>query len=77
MTPLHHIGEAVRQLFLQVPLGFARVLFILLLAGLLVWVLTLPKTHTISAKDNPRPSEDLKFWAALSLLIQILIYAVL
>jgi hypothetical protein len=77
MTPLHQFGESVRQLLLQVPLGVARALFLLLIAGLLCWVLTLPRAQTTPAKAEARLSENLKLWAALSLIVQLLIYAVL
>lgn len=76
MTPLHEFGEALRQLLLQVPLGAARALFILLLLALLIWVLTLPSAQT-KPPGRARVSENLKLWAALSLLLQLLIYSVL
>ena len=77
MSPLHQFGEWIRELLMAVPLGAARALFILLMAGLLVWVLTLPKGQTTPPNRQPRWTENLKVWAALSLLIQILIYSLL
>jgi hypothetical protein len=77
MSPLHQFGEAVRQLLLQVPLGVARALFVFLLIALLVWVLTLPRAQTTPPNRKPRLGENLKLWASLALLIQILIYAFL
>ena len=77
MTPLHEFGEALRQLLLQVPLGAARALFILLPLALLIWVLTLPSAQTKPPGGRARVSENLKLWAALSLLLQLLIYSVL
>ena len=77
MTPLHQFGEALRQLLLQVPLGVARALFLLLLGGLLCWVLTLPRAQTSPSDDPPRLAENLKIWAALSLIVQIAIYSLL
>lgn len=80
MSPLHQIGEAIRELLLQIPLGAARGLFLLFLAGLLVWVLTLPRAQTIPPGTEARKvrlSERLKFWAAVSLVVQLLIYALL
>ena len=75
MTPLHQFGEALRQLLLQVPLGAARALFLFLLIGLLIWVLTLPRDQTSSpATERPRLTENLKIWAALSLVIQLCVY---
>lgn len=77
MSPLHQIGEAIRELLLRVPLGAARGIFLLFLAGLLIWVLTLPRSQTTppgSGKGAVRLSENLKLWAGLSLVLQFLIY---
>ena len=80
MSPLHQIGEGIRNLLLSIPLGAARAIFLLFLAGLLVWVLTLPKAQTRppeSERAKVRLSENLKFWAAVSLVLQLVIYAVM
>lgn len=80
MSPLHQIGEAIRNLLLGIPLGAARALFLLFLAGLLVWVLTLPRAQTTppaAQGGKVRLSENLKLWAALSLALQLLIYSLL
>ena len=79
MTPLHQIGEAIRQALLQIPLGAARALFLLFLAALLAWVLFLPRHQTVrpNAQGNVPLSENLKLWAALSLVLQLIIYSVL
>ena len=77
MSPLHQIGESIRELLLKIPLSAARGLFLLFLAGLLVWVLTLPRSETTPTESKPgevRLSERLKFWAAVSLVLQLLIY---
>jgi hypothetical protein len=78
---LHHFGQAIRDLFALIPLAAVRVLFVATLIGVLAWVLTLPRQATCPA-DRPadRPaawSENLKIWAALALLIQIAIYALI
>ena len=77
MTPLHAIGDWIRHILLLIPIGTARGLFVLMLLGLLVWVLCLPKHVTRRAESVPEPtalSEDLKVWAGLALGIQIVIY---
>lgn len=76
MTPLHSIGEAIRQALMTVPLGAARALFLLFLAALLVWVLLLPKEQTSRTSTSPT-SENLKWWALLALSIQFVVYALL
>ena len=76
MTPLHHFGDFLRELLLRVPLGAARGLFVATLVLLLVWVLRLPPGETADrTADGTR--HNLKPWAALALIVQIVIYALL
>ena len=74
MSPLHYIGEAIRQWLLQVPLGAARGLYLAVLAGLLLWVLLLPRRQRTRGAPSSDLSGNLKVWATFALLIQILIY---
>lgn len=77
MSPLHVMGEWLRQRLLEVPLGAARALFLLVPIALLIWVLTLPRAEVARVGTAPKPGENLRLWAALALLIQIAIYALL
>lgn len=77
MTPLHTIGDFVRELMLQIPLSAARVLFIALLTSLLIWVLTLPREATTPPDGTGHWSENLKIGAGIALLVQIAIYCLL
>jgi hypothetical protein len=77
MTPLHHIGQTVREALLLVPLPMVRVLFIALLVAVLVWVLRLPRSITTPPGGARRWDENLKLGAAAALLVQILIYTFL
>lgn len=77
MTPLHHIGEFLRQLFLQVPLGAVRALFVGVFVALLLWALTLPREQTAPPGASPKPGANLKLWAALAIGIQAVIYALM
>jgi hypothetical protein len=74
MTPLHHVGVWVRELLAGIPLPMVQVLFVGALVVLLVWVLRLPAERTTSAAAAGR-RRDLRPWAALALVIQILIYS--
>lgn len=76
MTPLHAIGDSVRGVLLTIPLGEARMLFLAIPLLLLGWVLALPAKETMPAGDDARPWDNLKIWASLALIIQIIIYAV-
>ena len=46
MTPLHHIGDAIRDAAASLPLGLVRILFLALPVFVLVWVLRLPAEQT-------------------------------
>ncbi len=77
MTPLHSIGEGVREVLLSVPLWGARALFIALPTVVLLWVLRLPREETAQIGPNGVAGANLKWGAAATLLIQIAIYALL
>jgi hypothetical protein len=75
MTPLHAIGNFLRDLLLKVPLEAVRVVFVLLLFALWIWVLRLPRAETTPPGRESRWDENLKLWASVALVIQILIYS--
>jgi hypothetical protein len=75
MTPLHHVGDAVRDALASLPLGLVRVLFLALPVLVLVWVLRLPAEQ--ANLPGGRWDTNLKVGAAIALLIQIGIYLVL
>lgn len=77
MTPLHHLGEFLRDLLALVPLPVVRGLFVALPFVILIWVLRLPPAETTRPGGVGRKVEDLRLWAALALLIQILIYTLI
>lgn len=77
MTPLHQLGEMLRQVLLSVPLWAVRVLFVATLAGLLVWVIRLPRSMTTPPSGAKRWDENLKTGAIIALLIQMMIYVLL
>ena len=75
MTPLHQFGELLRQSLGQIPLGAVRILFLAILAGLLWWVLSLPKAQVQPTnRKSIGVADNLKLWAAVALIIQLLIY---
>lgn len=78
-TPLHAIGEFFRELTLQVPLPAVRAVFIAVPCLLLVWVLLLPRKETTPECSTGRfpLGENLKYGAAVALILQIVIYALL
>lgn len=70
MTPLHTIGQSVRDALQAVPLGVVRGCILVALAALLVWVLRLPRSET-----KPDDSAvDLRWGAAAAVVIQLVIY---
>jgi hypothetical protein len=77
MTPLHWLGQEVQQLAVSVPLPVVRAMFIAVPMVLLVWVLRLPREQTAAADGTGRLDENLKLWASLALIVQIIIYSML
>jgi len=77
MTPLHLIGDFVREWFARIPPGAVRVLFVAVPVLLLMWVLRLPDREVLPPEGKGRWDENLRLWAGVALLIQILIYAVI
>ncbi len=81
-TPLHFIGDALRHALLVIPLPVVRVLFLALLAGVLVWVLTLPRSETTEPggdgqNGDGRGGANLKVGATIALVLQLAIYSLL
>ena len=78
MTPLHHIGDFFRQLVLAVPLPLARAIFVLVLVVLLIWIIRLP-SERVRPPENEQGgwASNLKLWAALAIVLQILIYLII
>jgi len=75
MTLFHWIGDTLRQQLELIPLSTARWLMIGLFLSLMFWIVQLPTDQT-NPKDRPvRWSNDLKIWAWLALIFQILIYS--
>jgi hypothetical protein len=77
MTPLHTFGDLVRDLFAGIPLPAVRVLFVAVPAVLLLWVMRLPDREALPPESKGRWDENLRLWAGVALLIQVLIYALL
>lgn len=76
MTFLHWIGNALRNLLEQIPLSAARWLFIGVFLLLIFWIIQLPSTATTPGTRQAKWYEDLKVWAWISLMCQVVIYAV-
>lgn len=77
MTIFHTIGDFFREALMSIPLGVVRVAFLVLLLGLWIWVLRLPRSETVPPNRKSRWDENLKVWASVALIIQILIYSFL
>ncbi|MBX3438934.1 MAG: hypothetical protein KF861_15695 [Planctomycetaceae bacterium] len=76
-TPLHALGEALRDALLAVPMPVVRGLFLALFAGLLIWVWTLPRAVTTDPDAAGHGGANLKIGATIALVLQLLIYAFL
>lgn len=77
MTIFHDIGNFFRSRLMEIPLELVRAVFLLMLLALLIWVLRLPRSETTPPNRKSRWDENLKLWASVALVIQILIYSFL
>ncbi|GIW81743.1 MAG: hypothetical protein KatS3mg105_3550 [Gemmatales bacterium] len=75
-TPLHVLGEWIRQLLSQIPLPVVRAVFVAVPIAVLIWVWRLPAEAALPPQPTGRLDENLKVWASLALLIQIAIYLI-
>ncbi len=74
MTPLHWIGDNLRELLLGIPLPAVRAAFVALPLALLIWVLFLPAQQTRPPSGRHAISGNLKLWSVVALAIQVAIY---
>ncbi len=70
MTPLHHVGNAVRDALASLPLGLVRGLFLALPVIVLVWVLRLPAEQTNLPGAERCWDTNLKLGAVVALVVQ-------
>lgn len=76
MTFLHWIGESIREQLLRVPLWAARWMFIGLLLVLMGWIVQLPAAQVTPPGRRSEWYEDLRIWAWLALMFQVVVYSV-
>lgn len=76
MTPLHQVGQAIREALQAVPLWGVRLLFLVTLLTVLIWVLRLPQSEVTPPGGAKRWDENLKYGAAFALLIQLIVYSI-
>ena len=74
MTFLHWIGDTLRELLDQVPLTVARWLMIGVFLVLMFWVVQLPSSAATPIGRQAKWYEDLRIWAWLALMTQVVIY---
>jgi hypothetical protein len=76
MTFLHWIGETLTSQFDQVPLSTARWILIAVLLLLVFWVVQLPSNQATPDDRQSKWYEDLRLWAWIALMMQIVIYSI-
>ena len=76
MTILHWFGNTLREQQLLVPLPAARWLFIGLILVLMAWIVQLPSSQSTPPDRRSAWYEDLKIWAWLALMFQVVVYSV-
>ena len=76
MTFLHWIGETLRLQLERVPLSVARWLLIGVFLVLMFWVVQLRSSEATPSDRQSKWYEDLRIWAWLALMMQVIIYSV-
>ena len=76
MTPLHHVGEFLRALLLEIPMPVVRGLFLAVPLALIVWVLRLPRSQVTAPAEKGGRGGNLRTWAILALALQVLDYSI-
>jgi hypothetical protein len=75
MSLLHWIGDTLRAQLMLVPLSVARWLFIGVMLVLMAWIVQLPASETTPPDRQSKWYEDLKIWAWIALMFQVLFYS--
>jgi hypothetical protein len=75
-TILHTVGDQLRELFAAIPLPVVRWVFLAVPVLLLVWVLLWPRRAVTPPEGTGRWDENLRLWAAVALIMQIVIYSI-
>ena len=77
MTVFHHIGNFFRELLISIPMTVVRCLFAFFFIVLLIWVWQLPKERWMpKGVKKVDLGSNLRFWAILALVLQLLIYMI-
>ena len=76
MTFFHWIGDLLRLQLDQVPLAVARWLIIGVLLVLMFWIVQLPTSQAVPPDRESHWYEDLRVWAWVAVMFQILVYSV-
>lgn len=75
MTFFHTIGQLLRSWFEAVPLSAARWMMIAVFLGMLFWVVQIPTKSAVRPDLHHTWYEDLRIWAWVTLMCQIVIYS--
>jgi hypothetical protein len=76
VTFFHSVGDTLRRQFELIPLSVARGIFLAVFVILIFWIVQLPATQTTPSGRQSKWYQDLRIWAWLTLIFQVVIYAV-
>jgi hypothetical protein len=76
VTVLHWFGDVIRSQLMLVPLPVARWLFIGLYLVLMGWVVQLHESQATPPDRQGHWYEDLRIWAWVALMFQVVVYSV-
>lgn len=75
-TFLHWIGNALRTQLSYIPLWLAHWFFVGLLLLMMGWIVLIPTEQATPPGRRSQWYEDLRIWAWLALLFQVIVYSI-
>ena len=69
-------ADWLRELILAVPMNAIRWIFLFYYLVLLIWVLTINKSEVCGPLPGKKKPLNLRFYAAIAIIIQFVLYAV-
>lgn len=64
------------NLLSQIPLGWVKVIIMVLFSGLLLWMWLTPREYILKSSPDNKRWRDLRIWGTLIIIVQAIIYII-
>jgi hypothetical protein len=58
----------------NIPLVWAKYIAVIFFVAMIIWALLLPKEYILKGAPDRKPWRDLRVWAVIILIVQIILY---